>query len=330
MVDLKTLLLFTVFSALLFGCGTTISFEDTDKSEIAYEREEQCVDDTLFTNPTITFTNYPVTTLGCIKGRVVDYEGDPVPFSTVLIVNTEKGIQTDEVGAFFLLNMKPGIYDLKVKNMGYRTTRLNSIEVKKSTTTNIEYIPIEQISFDIEKPIIYLYPEEVTDVLVELDFAGELTHTYPKYNGGWNVRAHPDGTLYDNEGKEYYALYWEGESKQSYTLDEGFVIPGEETIVFLEKALEQLGLNRKEANEFIIYWLPQMEGNKYNLIHFSTTEYTENAKLNITPKPDTLIRVMMVFKPIAGAVSIKEQNLSGMNTKRTGFTVVEWGGCRLP
>jgi hypothetical protein len=214
--------------------------------------------------------------------------------------------------------------------MGYRTTRIKSIEVKKSTTTNIEYIPIEQMSYDIDKPIIYLYPEEVTDVQVELDFTGDITHTYPKYNSGWNVQAHPDGTIFDETGKEYYALYWEGDYNKKFTINEGFVIPGEDTISFLEKALEQLGLNRKEANEFIIYWLPQMENNNYNQIHFSTTQYTEMAKLNITPKPDTLIRVMMVFKPLERAASIKEQNLSGMKPERTGFTVVEWGGCRFP
>ena len=45
------------------------------------------------------------------------------------------------------------------------------------------------------KPVIYLYPEEETDVTVQLDFNGTLTTTYPAYNGGWTITAQPDGTL---------------------------------------------------------------------------------------------------------------------------------------
>ena len=180
------------------------------------------------------------------------------------------------------------------------------------------------------KPIIYLYPEKIQEIEVQLDYDGELTHTYPKFSEGWKVTANPDGTLFDAKNQEYYALYWEGKPNKDYTINEGFLVPGEQTIDFLENTLSKLGLNRKEANEFIIYWLPKMENNPYNLIHFSSTEYEEMAKLNITPKPETLIRVMMVFKPLDNSIKIKKQNLNSMSKKRKGFTVVEWGGHPLP
>ena len=48
----------------------------------------------------------------------------------------------------------------------------------------------------------YLYPSEVIEVSVELDFDG-LTVTYPEYDGGWSVTAYPDGTLIDESGAEY-------------------------------------------------------------------------------------------------------------------------------
>ena len=38
-------------------------------------------------------------------------------------------------------------------------------------------------------------------------------------------------------------------------------VAGSDTAAFLEDALEQLGLSRAEANEFIIYWLPRMQEN---------------------------------------------------------------------
>ena len=44
-------------------------------------------------------------------------------------------------------------------------------------------------------------------------------------------------------------------------MTEGFCVKGEDTAAFLEDALSKLGLNRKEANEFIVYWLPLMEQN---------------------------------------------------------------------
>ena len=174
------------------------------------------------------------------------------------------------------------------------------------------------------KPVIYLYPEEVTEVSVELDYAGELTCVYPAYEGGWHVTAHPDGTLIGENGMEYNYLYWEGSPVGGYTMDEGFCVAGEDTAAFLEEALAKLGLNRREANEFIVYWLPLMEDNAYNLISFQTDRYTENAKLTVSPAPDTMIRVFMTWKALDAPVEIEAQVLTA--PERTGFTVVEWGG----
>jgi hypothetical protein len=178
----------------------------------------------------------------------------------------------------------------------------------------------------VAKPIIYLYPEEETNVNVRLDFEGVITHTYPRYqSGGWNVNAMPDGTIKYND-REYYSLFWEGDANDEFTINEGFVIEGSKTAEFLETSLRILGLTDKESNEFIIYWLPLMENNSYNLIHFSSFEYEEMAKLKITPSPDVFIRIMMVWSPLDERIQIEPQNLYELREKRRGFTVVEWGG----
>ena len=174
------------------------------------------------------------------------------------------------------------------------------------------------------KPVIYLYPEEKTDVKVSLDYKGDLTCTYPKYENGWEVTAMPDGTLKDKDGVEYNYLYWEGISGAQYDFSKGFCVKGEDTAKFLEEALEKLGLNRREANEFIVYWLPLMQENEYNIISFQSEVYEDTAKLEITPKHDTVIRVFMAYKPSETFVEIEEQELTA--PKREGFTVVEWGG----
>lgn len=174
------------------------------------------------------------------------------------------------------------------------------------------------------KPVIYLYPEAVTDVTVQLDYAGELTCVYPTYADGWRVTAHPDGTLVDENGIVYNYLYWEGSALGGFSMDEGFCVAGGDTATFLEGALAKLGLNRREANEFIVYWLPLMEDNAWNLISFQTDRYTEAARLTVSPAQDTMIRVFMSWKALEEPVEIEPQELTA--PERVGFTVVEWGG----
>lgn len=178
-----------------------------------------------------------------------------------------------------------------------------------------------------EKPVIYLYPEEETEVTVKLDFNGELTAVYPSYDNGWTVTARPDGTLTDRQGREYYCLFWEGESNVSYDFSNGFVVPGSEMETFLENTLSTLGLTDKEANEFIIYWLPRMQDNPYNLISFQTKCYTDNAKLSVSPAPDSMLRIFMAWKSLEEPVTIAPQFLPAFD--RTGFTVIEWGGAEV-
>lgn len=184
----------------------------------------------------------------------------------------------------------------------------------------------EQLS---AKPVIYLYPQQETEVTVNLELDGALTASYPDYGEGWQVVARPDGTLTDpNTGREYYCLFWEGTSRAKYDLSSGFVVPGEDTAEFLEQTLERLGLNQREADEFIIYWLPRMEPNPYNLITFQTRAYTDAATLEVDPQPDTVIRVFMAWKPLEEPVEVEEQVLEPA-PERKGFTLVEWGGTEL-
>ena len=98
-------------------------------------------------------------------------------------------------------------------------TGCSSVESLNETCTETnneleEYIDI------CDKPVIYLYPEESKEVSVELDFDGELICTYPEYNNGWKVIAHPDGTLIDaSTDKEYSYLFWEGVNDADYDKD---------------------------------------------------------------------------------------------------------------
>ena len=182
-----------------------------------------------------------------------------------------------------------------------------------------------------EKPIIYLYPKEDTQVSVKLGNEDKITCSYPTYtSGGWNVLAKPTGDLIDlNSGRNLYSLYYECDNSAQYTIkNDGFVVESEKLVEFLEEKLSILGLTEREAEEFIVYWLPKLQANKYNYIRFATMdEINQNMPLEFSTNPDTLIRVLMTYKPLEHPIDVEEQQLS--TPERIGFVAVEWGGAQI-
>ncbi|MBR6412847.1 MAG: hypothetical protein IKS41_06800 [Alphaproteobacteria bacterium] len=216
--------------------------------------------------------------------------------------------------------------------LGYRFYEYKNCKIGSSCGDYTFSLRYGRVSLGcVAKPIIYLYPEKTTNVTVTLGYPEKAIHTYPKYNKPWQVQAEPNGDLMDlNTGRHYYALYWEGKKSVSTSNPtEGFIVAGKDTISFLEDKLDQLGLTEREANEFIVYWLPKLENVKYNLIRFQTlSEQNKNMPLDITPTPRTLIRVMMEYKNLDKLIQVKEQVLP-QKPQRNGFTVVEWGGTKI-
>ena len=177
------------------------------------------------------------------------------------------------------------------------------------------------------KPVIYLYPEAETEVTVRLEYKGRLTCTYPAPDpdGAWHVTARPDGTLTDKQGREYSYLFWEGASNGAPPdFSRGFVVRGSDTAAFLREKLAYMGLTPREYNEFIVYWLPRMQDNPWNLIAFQGKNYTDSAPLTVTPRPESVLRVFMAYRPLNAPISVLPQELTPF--VRKGFTLVEWGG----
>lgn len=214
--------------------------------------------------------------------------------------------------------------------VGDITSTLYFIELDKTYAEQTINIVVNDINNSIPnvayKPIIYIYPKQKQNVKVTLGSSDKLLVSYPVYNNGWNVLAKPDGTLIDNKtNRELYSLYYESENNVNFKIEnEGFVISKDEIIPFLEEKLEILGLNPKEQEEFIIYWLPILQKNNYTYIRFATNEeINNNMSLQVEPSPDTMIRVLMVFKGLEEKINVKEQPLQKVT--RNGYTVVEWG-----
>jgi hypothetical protein len=198
----------------------------------------------------------------------------------------------------------------------------------------LSYFTAKKDDFYVAKPVIYLYPTHTQQVTVTLNFAGTVTTVYPAYNQnkGWKVIAQPNGDLTDIVTRLPYSyLFWEGSKiniTSAPTPTQGFVVKGNETSHFLREKLSYLGLTPKEYNEMIVYWLPRMQHNNYNLIYFAGRDYTDKAKLTIKPKPDSILRVFMIFKPLNSPIHVREQKLARFIRK--GFVVIEWGGTQTP
>lgn len=176
------------------------------------------------------------------------------------------------------------------------------------------------------KPVLYLYPEEPTQVTATLDYKGNITTEYPKStNGTWELLAQPNGTLSMN-GRTYPYLFWEGISPltQNFEFSEGFSVNRDNAISFLEEKLTLLGLNEKEQTDFITYWLPKMDQHEWTTVRFLYQDYADLAQWTISPAPDTFIRVFVIMQGSEEEVKLPLQNLT--SATRSGFTAVEWGG----
>ncbi|MBO4220468.1 MAG: SH3 domain-containing protein [Clostridia bacterium] len=180
-----------------------------------------------------------------------------------------------------------------------------------------------------EKPVIYLYPEKTMDVSVRISLSdGVFTRSIPEGDGEWNVVARPDSRLTDKaSGRSYDYIFWESSDNTEYDWSEGYVVKGCESEEFLLRILPEMGLNSKEYGEFIDYWLPRLEKNEYNLITFQTDRYTDSARLDVNPQPDSILRVFMAFKAVDGPLNVNSPAIEPF--ERKGFTVVEWGGAEV-
>ncbi len=185
-----------------------------------------------------------------------------------------------------------------------------------------EYLPAAECG----KPVIYLYPEKTTDVSVQLEPQGGFTKSEPAYDGGWNVRATPKGELTNlKDGKIYPYLFWEGRGGLYETPERGFVVAQKDVHGFLNEKLSAFGLNTKERADFMEFWEPRMTGSPYYFVTFLGNRGMDAlAPMRVTPKPDTIIRVLMDFQPLEKPVPVQGYEIR--TPERRGFTVVEWGG----
>ena len=264
-----------------------------------------------------------------IKGNVKDCEQNLIYNATVTNLNSKIEVQTDAEGNFEI-EVTDGTV-LEFFQFGFKSQRFyinNSNKIEISLKSIVE-TGNSKPNIRILKPIIYLYPERKTDISLKLNFNGKLQTTFPNYDKSWKVEAYPDGKIFDKKSNRFYnSLFWDGElnfEQNHYVYENGFIVSRDNLTNFLIEKLEQIGLNNNETNDFVQFWLPILEKNEFNFVHFLVNEkYDAISKNEILPKPDTSILVFMEFYKTSSFQKIVPQNL--IKTNRKGFTIVEWGG----
>ncbi len=178
------------------------------------------------------------------------------------------------------------------------------------------------------KPAIYLYPPASADIRVQVSPKGFLTASKPHYEeGGWKIQADPTGII-TADGKTFPYLYYESRIEDSAIQipKSGYIVDYNELETFFDQNLRQLGLQSHEIADFKKYWLPILPKTNAYFIGILTHEQIENIEpLNVSPQPDTTIRMRYYFKPLANKISVEEPILPRVPERR-GFTLVEWGG----
>jgi len=181
-----------------------------------------------------------------------------------------------------------------------------------------------------EKPVIYFYPTTTTDITAKLDLKWDFSITYPQISkdNTRSIKAQPDGTLTDNkDGKEYSYIFREASNMQPWKIDEWFVVEKKNYVSFLQERLSYLGLTSREYNEFIVYRVPLMNQYPYVALKFAGKDYTDQAPLTITPTPDSIQRVFMVFQWLDKKIDLPPQQLAPFT--RSWFAVIEWWGTQI-
>ena len=185
----------------------------------------------------------------------------------------------------------------------------------------IAFIFLSPKVVNIKKPAIYLYPEEDSMVSVKLGVKGIIAKDIPAYKNGWNVFATKEGII-DNK---YDYLFYEAILFGAKFPESGWVVGYGELRGWFQDNLIKLGLNEKEKNQFIDYWMESLPEADYYQIKMADKKFLdEYMRLDISPKPDTEIRLLFEFTPLSEKIVINEPEIATL--ERNGFTVVEWGG----
>ena len=96
---------------------------------------------------------------GKISGNVSS-DGQPLVGANVILDGTSMGAATDENGTYYILDVQPGVYTVRVNYIGYKTQVVSNIRVSIGLTTSQDFemdvaaVEGETVEVTAEKPLI--------------------------------------------------------------------------------------------------------------------------------------------------------------------------------
>ncbi|PNH09025.1 Ubiquitin-60S ribosomal protein L40 [Tetrabaena socialis] len=115
-----------------------------------------------------------------------------------------------------------------------------------------------------------------------------------------------------------------------------FCVAGADAEGWLYGALEAFGVPVRERTDFLTYWLPHMEGAAWLLVAFADpADYQAAADLHVSPAPDMLVRLFMLFERLAAPVAVRGclaaevARVGVLRREGAALAVLEWGGMQV-
>ncbi|ELP84985.1 hypothetical protein EIN_310870 [Entamoeba invadens IP1] len=227
------------------------------------------------------------------------------------------------------------------KNLLQNDVKLQDVGIVNESTVLLALSPLE-------KPVILLYDSnasEETNSKQKVDIQIELNNTtfsclYPtpqyidehnkkcvwsafyaskQHNKVLKDHKEDDNLIIEVNGKKYEYLFWEGETHTTFD-GQKYVANNIEGV---REVLERLGLNSREQNDFIVYWVKTLVKYKKIGITVCDVQYENEAKLSISGFENG-IRVFLQFFEADGLLLKSVEELE-KRQRPIGKYFVEWG-----
>jgi outer membrane receptor protein involved in Fe transport len=82
---------------------------------------------------------------GKLAGRVTDKKGESLPFANITIQKTSMGVATDKDGYYSIINVRPGIYSIRIGSIGYQTSIIENVRISSDQTSTLNIELNEQV-----------------------------------------------------------------------------------------------------------------------------------------------------------------------------------------
>jgi len=202
----------------------------------------------------------------------------------------------------------------------------------------------------LRKPVILVYDDKCEDeneLNISIGFNKEIatiSTTYPKpiyennvYNWKGIYKKGNNECIISIDNKEYYSLFWECDinNKEYFDKpnDKWIIINKDNKLNEIDEILVKCGLNNKERNDFIVYWIKVMNRYDNMAIRIEDSRYEKAIPLKVEGF-DQIHRVFVIMKNITETekeLMIKNNQIISKDSfesikRPEGKYIIEWGG----